>query len=118
MLWLMLAFAVCASSVGSIGAWIGVEASGTKIALAATDLTASASALLKEAQELRARNQTLMTFTTLVVKSGPGEDATTIATYADVTDFTEHSNYVSFRYGPNHIYKTVPTDGVWITGTP
>lgn len=43
----------------------------------------------------------------------PGQDGSTkIAEYTNVSDYTEHSNYVSFTSGGEH--HTVPTGDVWI----
>lgn len=95
----------------SILSWIAIVGSTERI-------NQAAQSIIKEAESLRARSLPEMSFATLKVKNGPGEDATVLASYEDVTDYTEHSNYVSFKHGPNHTYVTVPTGDVWIVTTP
>lgn len=104
--WIVAALVSCAS----VMSWSAIVESTQRI-------NAAAQSIITEAESLKSRSQSQMSFQTLKVKNGPGEDATVIASYEDVTDYTEHSNYVSFKHGPNHTYVTVPTGDVWIVTT-
>lgn len=56
-----------------------------------------------------------MSYAKVTVRTG-GPNGDIVAEYTDVTDFTLHDNYVSFKHGPNQQLQTVPTATYWISG--